>query len=85
MFPTFFNIISIDEQCRMAGTFFQPLVLERSGGMSKTTAKIIKKHAMLAGHRMGFDPYVSGQEVAAEAEHHGSGQRETCRNVHTVW
>jgi hypothetical protein len=63
MFPTFFNIISIDEQCRMAGTFFQPLVLERSGGMSKTTAKIIKKLAMLAGHRMGSDPYVSGQEV----------------------
>jgi hypothetical protein len=31
-------------------------VLEaRSGGMSKTTAKIIKKHAMLAGHWMGFD------------------------------
>jgi hypothetical protein len=26
------------------------------GGMSKTTANIIKKHAMLAGHRMGSDP-----------------------------
>jgi hypothetical protein len=24
--------------------------------MSKTTTKIIKKHAMLAGHRMGTDP-----------------------------
>jgi hypothetical protein len=24
--------------------------------VSKTTAKIIKKHAMLAGHRMGSDP-----------------------------
>jgi hypothetical protein len=24
--------------------------------MSKTTSKIIKKHAMLAGHRMGSDP-----------------------------
>jgi hypothetical protein len=36
---------------------FQPLVLEaRSGGMSKTTTNIIKKHAMLAGHRMGSDP-----------------------------
>jgi hypothetical protein len=45
------------EKCRRAGTFFQPLVLEaRLGGMSKTTAKIIKKHAMLAGHRMTSDP-----------------------------
>jgi hypothetical protein len=45
------------EKCRRAGAFFQPLVLEaRSGGMSKTTAKIIRKHAMLAGHRMGSDP-----------------------------
>jgi hypothetical protein len=45
------------EKCRRAGAFFQPLVLEaRSGGMSKTTANIIKKHAMLAGHRMGSDP-----------------------------
>jgi hypothetical protein len=36
---------------------FQPLVLEApSGGKPKTTAKIIKKHAMLAGHRMGSDP-----------------------------
>jgi hypothetical protein len=44
------------EKCRRAGAFFQPLVLEaRSGGMSKTTANIIKKHAMLAGHRMGSD------------------------------
>jgi hypothetical protein len=46
-----------DEKCRRAGAFFQPLVLEaRSGGMSKTTANIIKKHAMLAGQRMGSDP-----------------------------
>jgi hypothetical protein len=45
------------EKCRTAGAFFQPLVLEaRSGGMSKTTANIIKKHAMLAVHRMGSDP-----------------------------
>jgi hypothetical protein len=45
------------EKCRRAGAFFQPLVIEvRSGGMSKTTAKIIKKHATLAGHRMGSDP-----------------------------
>jgi hypothetical protein len=45
------------EKCRRAGPIFQPLVLEtRSGGMSKTTANIIKKHAMLAGHRMGSDP-----------------------------
>jgi hypothetical protein len=44
------------EKCRRAGAFLQPLVLEaRSGGMSKTTANIIKKHAMLAGHRMGSD------------------------------
>jgi hypothetical protein len=26
------------------------------GGMSKTTAEITKKHAMLAGHRMGTEP-----------------------------
>jgi hypothetical protein len=45
------------ENCRRAGTFFQPLVLEPcSVGMSKTTANIIKKHAMLAGHRLGSDP-----------------------------
>jgi hypothetical protein len=45
------------ERCRRAGAFFQPLVLEaRMGGMSKTTANIIKKHAMLAGHRMGSGP-----------------------------
>jgi hypothetical protein len=45
------------DKCRRAGAFFQPLVLKaRSGGMSKTTANIIKKHAMLAGHRMGSDP-----------------------------
>jgi hypothetical protein len=45
------------EKCRRAGAFFQPLVLEgRSGGMSKTTANIIQKHAILAGHRMGSDP-----------------------------
>jgi hypothetical protein len=44
------------EKCRRAGAFCQPLVLEsRSGGMSKTTANI-KKHAMLAGHRMVSDP-----------------------------
>jgi hypothetical protein len=44
------------EKCRRVGAFFQPLVLEaRSGGKSKTTAKIIKKHAMLEGHRMGSD------------------------------
>jgi hypothetical protein len=28
----------------------------RLGGTSKTTANIIKKHAVLAGHRMGFHP-----------------------------
>jgi hypothetical protein len=45
------------EMCRRAGAFFQPLVLEaRSGGMSKTTANIIMKRAMLAGHRIGSDP-----------------------------
>jgi hypothetical protein len=45
------------EKRRRAGAFFQPLVLEaRSGGMSNTTANIIKRHAMLAGHRMGSDP-----------------------------
>jgi hypothetical protein len=45
------------EKCRRAGAFFQPLVLEaRSGGMSKATANIIKKLAMLVGHRMGSDP-----------------------------
>jgi hypothetical protein len=45
------------EKCRRASEFFQPLVLEaRSGGMSKTTANIIKEHAMLAGHRMGSYP-----------------------------
>jgi hypothetical protein len=45
------------EKCRMAGAYFQPLVLEeRSGGRSKTTANIIKKHAMLACHRIGFGP-----------------------------
>jgi hypothetical protein len=45
------------EKCRRTGAFFQPLVLEaRSGSMSKTTANIIKKHAKLAGHRMGSDP-----------------------------
>jgi hypothetical protein len=37
------------KECRRAGAFFQPLMLEaRSGGMTKTTASIIKKHAMLA-------------------------------------
>jgi hypothetical protein len=72
------------EKCRKAGAFFQPLVVEvRPGGMSETTTKIIGKHAMLAGHRMGSDP-VSAQ-VAAETEHQGSGpQREPCRNVHAV-
>jgi hypothetical protein len=45
------------EKCRGAGAFFQLLVLEaRSGSMSKTTANIIKKHAMLAGLKMGSDP-----------------------------
>jgi hypothetical protein len=45
------------EKCRRAGAFLQPLVLEaRSGAMSKTTANIIEKHAMLAGHRMGSGP-----------------------------
>jgi hypothetical protein len=44
------------EMCRRAGAFFQPLVLAaRFGGMSQTTANIIKKHAMLSGHRMGSD------------------------------
>jgi hypothetical protein len=68
------------------GRIFQPLVLEaRSGGMSKTTANIIKKHAMLAGHRMGSDPMFLPQEVVAETEHQGSGaQREPGRNVHAV-
>jgi hypothetical protein len=47
------------EQGRRAGAVFQLLVLEaRSAGTSKTTANIIKKHAMLAGHRMGSDPTV---------------------------
>jgi hypothetical protein len=45
------------EKCRRACAFFQPLLLEAcSGGMSKTTANIINKHAMLAGHRMSSDP-----------------------------
>jgi hypothetical protein len=45
------------EKCHRAGPIFQPLVLEAfSGGMSETTANIIKKHAMLASHRMGSDP-----------------------------
>jgi hypothetical protein len=45
------------EKCRRAGASFQPLVLEaRSGGMSTSTTNIIKKHAMLTGHRMGSDP-----------------------------
>jgi hypothetical protein len=61
-------------------------VRARSGGMSKTTANIIKKHAMLAGHRMGSGPLVSAQEVVAATEHQGSGtQREPGRNVHAVW
>jgi hypothetical protein len=50
-------LVILGEKCRGAGAFFQPLVLEaRSGGMSKTTANIIKKHAVLAGRRMGSDP-----------------------------
>jgi hypothetical protein len=75
------------EKCRRADAFFRSLVLEaRSGGMSKTTAKIIKKHAMLAGHRMGFGPYVSAQKVAAETEHRGLGaQREPGRNLPAIW
>jgi hypothetical protein len=45
------------EKGRKAGAFFQPLVVEaRPGGMSETTTKIIGKHVMLAGHRMGSDP-----------------------------
>jgi hypothetical protein len=41
------------EKCRTAGAFFQPPVLEaRSGGMSTSTAKIIKKREMLASHRI---------------------------------
>jgi hypothetical protein len=45
------------QKCRRTGAFFQPPVLEaRSGGMSKATANIITKHAMLAGHRMSSDP-----------------------------
>jgi hypothetical protein len=45
------------EKCRRAGAVFQPPVLEaRSGSMPKSIANIIKKHAMLAGHRMGSDP-----------------------------
>jgi hypothetical protein len=45
------------EKCRRAGALFQLLVFEaRSGGMSKTTAQVIMKHAMLAGHRTGSDP-----------------------------
>jgi hypothetical protein len=45
------------EKCRWAGAIFQPLVLEaRSGGISTTAAKIIKKREMLAGHRMVSDP-----------------------------
>jgi hypothetical protein len=49
--------VKYGEKCRNAGAFFQPLVLEaRSGGMSKTTANIIKKLVMLAGQRMGSDP-----------------------------
>jgi hypothetical protein len=36
---------------------FPPLVLEaRSGDRSNTTAKIIKKHAMLAGHKTDSEP-----------------------------
>jgi hypothetical protein len=51
--------------------------------MSKTTAKVIKRHAMLAGHRMA---HVSAQEVVAETKLEGSGaQREPGRNVHDVW
>jgi hypothetical protein len=38
------------------GALFHSGVEARSGSMSKTTAKIIKKHAMLAGHRTGSDP-----------------------------
>jgi hypothetical protein len=46
------------EKCRRAGAFFHPLVLEaRSGGMSKTTANIIKKHMRCwRVYRMGSDP-----------------------------
>jgi hypothetical protein len=45
-----------DKKCPRAVAFFRHLVLQaRSGSISKTTAKIIKKHAMLAGHMMGSD------------------------------
>jgi hypothetical protein len=48
------------EKCRSVSAFFQPLVLEvRYGGMSKTTAKVIKIHAMLARHWMDSDPCFS--------------------------
>jgi hypothetical protein len=42
---------------RRADPVFQPPVIEaRSGDMSNSTAKIIKKQAMLAGRRTGSDP-----------------------------
>jgi hypothetical protein len=49
--------VKVNKYGEQGACIFQPLVLEaRSGGTSKTTAKIIKKHAMLAGHRMGSGP-----------------------------
>jgi hypothetical protein len=67
------------------GAFFQPLVLEaHSGGISKATAKIVKKHAMLAVIDW-LQPDVSAQEVAADTEHQGTGaQRGPDHNVHAV-
>jgi hypothetical protein len=44
------NVNKYGKKFRKAGAWFQPLVLEaRSGAMSKTIAKIIKKNAGLAG------------------------------------
>jgi hypothetical protein len=75
------------EKCRRAGAFFQPLVLEAcSAGMSKTTANIIKKHAMLAGDRMGSDPMFLHRRWLQKLSIQGSGaQCEPGRNVHAVW
>jgi hypothetical protein len=81
------NAKKYGEKCRRAGAFFQPLVLgARSGGMSKTTAKIIKKYAMLAGHRLGSDPMVLHrrwlQKLNIKVQ--PGAQREPGRNVHAV-
>jgi hypothetical protein len=74
------------EKCRWADAFFQPLVLEaRSGGMSKTTANIIKKHAMLAGHRMGSDPMFLHrrwlQKLSIKIQELNANQVAMCRPV----